>query len=48
MGMNPPQWSPPLNGGTTGVFGGLMGQGKSPQWSPPLNGGTTAHQIRAV
>ena len=46
---NVPQWSPPVNGGsTTGsrVYGACIG---APQWSPPVNGGSTrAGGIRPV
>ena len=44
-----PQWSPPLNGGSTGpAFLDTHGFFLEPQWSPPLNGGSTAPRFRAV
>ena len=39
-----PQWSPPLNGGSTWVSAPSMYSCGSPQWSPPLNGGSTARK----
>ena len=38
-----PQWSPPLNGGTTAARVSKVSLKCAPQWSPPLNGGTTHH-----
>ena len=41
-----PQWSPPLNGGST-VTPAMLNQGITvPQWSPPLNGGSTGRRGR--
>ena len=37
-----PQWSPPLNGGSTCRSDREGASISSPQWSPPLNGGSTA------
>ena len=39
-----PQWSPPLNGGSTSPSPPPVTctrRTQSPQWSPPLNGGST-------
>ena len=37
-----PQWSPPLNGGSTIAQAHVALLKFQPQWSPPLNGGSTA------
>ncbi len=36
-----PQWSPPLNGGSTPAACRLSTSSIVPQWSPPSNGGNT-------
>ena len=37
-----PQWSPPVNGGSTRVHQVRTGERDAlPQWSPPVNGGST-------
>ena len=36
-----PQWSPPLNGGSTIMVNAAQTQEIAPQWSPPPNGGST-------
>ena len=36
-----PQWSPPLNGGTTSIGGVPRIRDSRPQWSPPVNSRTT-------
>ena len=43
-----PQWSPPLDGGSTLNYLEGAGWVIRPQWSPPLDGGSTARKIRAV
>ena len=41
------QWSPPLNGGSTGIRRMRGWVIAWPQWSPPLNGGSTrSHMLR--
>ena len=37
-----PQWSPPVNGGSTiQGYGAVADVQMTPQWSPPVNGGST-------
>ena len=43
----PPQWSPPLNGGSTRAPMCKPALA-TPQWSPPLNGGSTRRRPRLV
>ncbi|MGO8956934.1 MAG: hypothetical protein ACLQFR_06145 [Streptosporangiaceae bacterium] len=43
-----PQWSPPLDGGSTLPFWRQQMHRHSPQWSPPLDGGSTARSFEAV
>ena len=43
-----PQWSPPLDGGSTYRLMGRPLIVSEPQWSPPLNGGSTARKSCAV
>ena len=40
-GDNPPQWSPPVTGGTTSEIRDWLKAKFEPQWSPPVAGGTT-------
>src|SRR5579864_233497 len=36
-----PQWSPPMDGGTTRGTESRGHHNERPQWSPPMDGGTT-------
>ena len=42
-----PQWSPPLNGGSTALTYWGQFVDHEPQWSPPLNGGSI-HPVTPV
>ena len=42
-----PQWSPPVNGGSTRYHAMAHGHYYGPQWSPPVNGGSTHYHAMA-
>ena len=44
----PPQWSPPLRGGSTREILNARRRYALPQWSPPLRGGSTYGICRAA